>query len=311
MGDGLDHMTGLLQMVEQANIAGDLIPHIVLRDSNNKSKSIHTQEQIRQVLEVVAERENRVESAHNTVMQGYQEIASIRDDESKTLDDREKAAKQAREYARMYRKHLEAAIKAYDPDALPTDLPILKQVLQERLEANALARTKEIKGVLTQQGVDLPQSCLDEGEALEKVSMQQRLGAMNIRMAATTEAATNAYDSAVEEIGKASPLNTPVWVNENGAPVTNFEFTGNTTLIARHPRLSRSRTIPGPVEVGAVVVQAQQGSDVGFKFKFDGADFKQTEVILKAGSSGTAKWKLSSRSVCGPSPDIEVSIKAA
>ena len=243
-------------------------------------------------------------------MEKYQALAAIRNDETQEAQTRLAKAEEAFKFVENYKTHLDAAIKAYDPDALPTDLPILKQVLQERLEAAALARTKEIKGVLTQQGVDLPQSCLDEGEALEKVSMQQRLGAMNIRMAATTEAATNAYDSAVEEIGKASPLNTPEWTNQDGSPVTSFSFTGTTTLIARHPRLSRSRTIPGPVEVDTATVQFQQGAKVGIKLKFDGADFKQTEVTLTPGASGTAKFKLSARSVCGPSPDIEVSIAA-
>ena len=42
-------MTGLLQMVEQANDAGDFCPHIVMRDGEQNVKRIYRGTQVRDI----------------------------------------------------------------------------------------------------------------------------------------------------------------------------------------------------------------------------------------------------------------------
>ena len=62
-GAGLDHMTGLLQMVEQANDAGEFMPLVIMRDGDHQVKEIRQGSQVRQILKNTAARENMVESS--------------------------------------------------------------------------------------------------------------------------------------------------------------------------------------------------------------------------------------------------------
>ncbi len=66
---------------------------------------------------------------------------------------------------------------------LPLDLPTLREVLTERLEAAATGRQKALKGGLSQQVVDLWAACGDMDDALQEVALECTRGTIAIRRA--------------------------------------------------------------------------------------------------------------------------------
>ena len=182
----IERMTGLFQMVEHANIAGNDIPHIVMRDGEHRRSGIHTQAAVRGVLEAVAARKNLVESAHNVLVDKYYAHARIRDDEQQPLEDRERAAVAAQEIADNYQALLTDEIARYDPNAMPADLPTIIEVYTERLEAVATGQQKAIKSGLTQQAVDNWATCVDQDKALTEIARLCTLGVIDIQGAADT-----------------------------------------------------------------------------------------------------------------------------
>ena len=115
VNDGLDHMTGLLQMVEHATTAGQRLPHTVLQDSLRQPRPLWTEAARREVLSAAAHRENQVESAHVAVRQKVQALLAQSDDTSKTLAERKQIAKAAFTIVDNYPMHLAEAMAAYDP----------------------------------------------------------------------------------------------------------------------------------------------------------------------------------------------------
>ena len=294
VGEGIDHLTGLLQMVEQSNSAGAQLPHVVMRDGQNRPVSLHLQSEVREVLEAVAARENRIESAHNSLMAEFWRLHDIRQDESLPVGQRYAAGLDALELLENYGESIKPYLAAYDPDALPTDLPTLKALLIERIEAAAMARVKEIKGASTQQGVDLPAACLDIANAVEEVSRKSALGIQNIDDAADNAAAQGACNTAVSAVEAVTPLNVPEWV------ITLPSGTSTTvTATASHPT---GQDIPGRVQITKWQV-----------FDADGDPLSWTPIIrrvnnaaeltadIPAGTTYPVTINLSARNLCGPS----------
>ena len=332
------HMTGLLQIIENSNIAGNHIPHIVMRDTDHNRKSISTQREVREILAAVAVANNRVESAHNALMSSYYDLAKIRDNLTLPVAERVEAAEKANALVNLnYKTSLLAEIEKYDPDVLPADLPTLKAVLTERLEAAAMARVKEIKGANTQQGVDVPAACFDMATALEEVSAASALGIQNIdgaepvlwKRAGTAWVLTMDTPANVEHEGPGTPpaslgadgeyyretgvddaqaafknavgkieAVTPLNVPEWVVTLPSGSST-NVTATASHPA---GQNIPGRVQI-----TLWRGLDG------DGAPIAWRPIIRRAGNAGY--WEadipagtkypvtinLSARNLCGPS----------
>ena len=92
VGQGLDHMTGLIQLAADADLAGRKLPHIVMRNASQNRVSIHTQGQVRRILGPIAKRENTVESAHNILVERFQGLLTTAQDMAEQLDTRAAAA---------------------------------------------------------------------------------------------------------------------------------------------------------------------------------------------------------------------------
>ena len=180
VGGGLSHMVGLIQMAGDADTAGVSLPAVVLRDSANKPKKVHRQSEVREILRLLSGRENAFESAHNSLRERYDALAARRDDFSLSDAERLKAGREARDMMANYKALLVAEVATFDPDALPDDLPTLKAVLVERLEAATTGRQKSLKGALTQQAIDNWAACVDLDEALQEVAKQCVLGGIAI-----------------------------------------------------------------------------------------------------------------------------------
>ena len=310
---GIDRMTGLLQMVESSNESGQPIPHILMRDEGNQPINIYSQEQIRPLLTALAHRKNMVESGHNSVMRDYQAIADIRDDQTKTLDERLTAGNNAITFIQSYRTHLETAIAAYDKDALPADLDTLRDVYIERLEATALARAKWIRMAITEQANKLPETCQDQKTALEQVSQAEIDASIAVFGSSTVEAAKTAYDAGVSAINRVSPNNvaeyligaTPLGAN----PVPQTHDGNGITIWADHPADANiDKPIILRIDLSRDGRKISRGFGVSFYQPKEGETRAGQTINFDETRAGqTITLDCRARSRCGPS-DMQITV---
>ena len=305
---GIDRMTGLIQMVENANESGKPIPHIIMRDKNNHLIDIHTQEKIRPLLDALSESKNRVESAHNKVMPKYQAIADRRDDTSQSLDSRILNARLAITFLSNYQSELMKEMELYDADTLPTDLGELKSTYIERLEATALARQKHLRGILTEQGNKLHSSCHDEAQATQHVAATERAAAIRVGGADDADEAKSAYDAGITAINAITPLNTPVWTIDgtdyDANHPTEIALEGNSMrVIAKNPDAAGI-----PEDMDAIMISISSKQSIAFsqtrRTSPDPALARATIIVyaLTAPTAGeTYRFDLTARNLCGPS----------
>ena len=304
---GIDRMTGLLQMVENSNESGKPIPYIRMRDEGNQPVNIHTQNKMRPLLDALAHRKNVVESAHNKVMQDYQAIASIRDDETKTLDERLTAGNNAITFLENYRTHLQTAIDAYDPATLPTDLDELRDYYIENLEAVALARQRWFRGVLTEQGQKIATSCADEETSLRNVAAAERAASVAVFGKDTAAEMKTEYDKGVAAINDVHPIRAPEFLlgatplgsrpDDQQLSVTSVTVRADHPIgsplsdnVSLRPSLSQNGKKLASRR-GLTVERVQTGTQAGVAITFDTA--------IWAGQ--TVDVEFVARSMCGPS----------
>ena len=226
VGAGLDHMTGLVQMAERATHGGQIMPPIVLRDADHNQKTLFLQSELYDLLDKVTDRENVVESSHNRVIKQIEDKWKEAEDETRQWADRLDSMNDYADLVENYETLLAAEMKKYDPDALPADLPTLRGVLIERLEAKALGTIRDFARSLTQQGVIAGAACDDEADAILAVKRKARQGATHIWNAETTAEAKAAHKTAVEAIEAVTQLNVPAW-QVNGTAAAQDGQTAN------------------------------------------------------------------------------------
>ena len=180
VGDGLDHMTGLLQMVEQATMAGAALPLIELRDENHNLKKYHLQSQLRKLLVRTSERENVVECCHNRVIKPIIDKWKAAEDETRKWPDRLDNMNDYADLVENYETLLKAEMERFDPDELPEDLPELREKYIEMLEGVATGHQQWVKGALTQQAIDNWAACVEVDQALQEISLECAAGSIAI-----------------------------------------------------------------------------------------------------------------------------------
>ena len=314
---GIDRMTGLISMVEDANESGHSLPLIVMRDEDNKPLLLHTHAQIRPLLDAVRRRKNIVESAHNRVMERYQAIADVRDDETADIDDRVKAAEDALKFVEKdYKAHLEAEIAKYDPDALPADLPTLKAVYIERLEAAARKREAHFQGVLTQQGAILPPSCDEEEAAGRKVAMALRLGSIRIHAADDAAGAKSAYEAGLAAISEIHPLNIPEFLVDgkpykSSASVKRISLSSQSlTVFIDHPQRGRLTDLNANFRVFDLDEARLRPPLTRYRPQ-EGETRRGFTLDLSGQAGETVRVELAARNACGPADiALEASVPA-
>ena len=228
-------------------------------------------------------------------MSKYHTFAALRDDANQTLDVREASAIVAENIVRNYKDNLTTAMEAYDPDALPDDLPTLKAVYVERLEAAALGRDKALRGHVTNQGVMLHPSCTDQAEAMEAVSVAYFHGTAAIRKADTADKAGKAFSKAKAAIEAVEVLNTPV-IKVNGLPPTGEEYPLAQVLVsADHPNAN----VAGEVEI--IEVRVRGGALKKDSTKYHSATDTTTDhsVELVVEPQMFASVVIRARNICG------------
>ena len=257
----------------------------------------------------MAMRENQIESAHNVVMAEFREIERKRDDETVDYKTRVEYAEKAIEFAKSYESHLRAAIREYDSEKLPDDINLMSQVISERVEAAANAHNKRIKNAVTQQGIDLPESCVEQEEASRAIASIKQEYQLRIEMAQDIEQITKEYESALSLMEKVKVINVPVAYDddENMIEGTENSVDGNFVINFVHP----SKQVSGIVSVSVKTEEYKPGAFFRSEVKTDEeGKFRYTKVELYAPDNvgDTVKYLIGSRNLCGPADDIAVSV---
>ena len=296
VGEGIDHMTALLQMVEHANEAGARIPKVSLRDENHELKDHWTQSALRDVLQAVTARENAVENAHNKVMADYHRSAKVRDDPEQPIRERLIAASICKILAESYPTDLESEIEAYDPKELPTDLEERKAKQTEHLEADALAHVNMIRGALTRQRLSLPPACDDMANAEKKVAREQMFGQLQIMRADDVAEVDREYKIAKSKIESVKAVKVPEFRPTGGdsrIPSNRITFKLNSL------NLSVIQEAIDGLPLGRVAVDSSVDSlshgDIRFVRKTD----NQIDMVLSRHGTHTAIFVVVGRNLCG------------
>jgi len=302
---GLDRMTALIHMIDAADKSGESFPYVVMRDESNKPVSIHVQSQMQPILAAIATRKNHVESAHNMVMQEYQKLASVRDDETQTLSIRLKKAEEALTFVKNYKTHLTTAMKAYDPNTLPTDLPTLKEVIVGRLEAEANKNMKRITNAVTQQGSDMPASCDDQEDALRELAQIKQLAQLNINALETAANVKAEYDKAVKKMADVTPLNTPIYsVPGNPTPLDSpykpSSVANRFTLRIRNPA-----GVEGIIETS--IKRTSGNATHKIEHIFLDTKFRFLLLTITPGTEAS-EFSVTSRNLCGPGKPFVIQV---
>ena len=305
LGDGINHMTGLVHVADAAAQAGARVPAIVMRQPDGSPLRLHTQREVRALLGAVADRENRIESAHNLVAGEFARLAAIADDAGQDLADRLEASRKAEAIFQDYATHHAAALAKVDTTALPADLPRLREKLIEFLEAAATGQQKRIKGALSQQAIDNWAACVEIDQALREVALECAVGAQRIGNASDPAKAKAAFSAAVTAVEAVSPVNIP--------EVTHAIAGRRVTIRAVNP--TADPAIRGPVTVLSTSVASTDGSTITGKVTAsDGLPVKDPDPRLSHWDfaddyGGKVRIAVEVRNVCGPAThevDLEV-----
>ena len=302
VGEGISHMSGLAHMVEHANLAGESIPHILLRNEASQLRSLWLQADVRTLLYNVVTRQNHIEAAHNILMGRHAALIAEARDKSNSIEVREQKKAEVLAFRQQYEKLLAVEMEKYDPDTLPEDIPTLRALYDERIEGVATERFADIKNSRTQQGVDLDPSCIDQAKASEKISVAKQLAQINLDRATTKEAITKAYNDGVAIIRAVEVENVPVFtVADTGVEVvSNTHFNLSTLRLKVDHPAGTTAPIPGAVAAGGgwwpseglagrgkVVTAAQEGESHVF-------------VTLTVDGNTATRFRLLARNLCGP-----------
>ena len=318
IGKGLNHMGGLLAMVEEANESGKHLPRVTLKTgeaqaSARRTKALHTQRQLRDVLDPVAERENDFESAKNALDARVQSLVKTRDDTSNNLDEREAAFDELRRIADDYAFHLDTEITKHQKSKheLPNDIDDLRGVYLDRIEAEALRRIEDIKLVVTRQGSRLHPSCDDEKNAVQKISELRKLGAITLTNAATAADLTTAYDAAIAAMDSVTALKVPIFKDTDDTvcpPVSDVNAETPFNLRVEHPEHSQ---VPGQIAPVWAVEQAADGAGIkATVVNDDEGNFRHLRLrITPPETEGeTAKYTIWATNLCGRSKGLKLSV---
>ena len=307
-GDAMDHVTSIIFISEKSDLAGETMPPVIMRKKDHSKQTIHLKSQVVDFLSGLADVENIVESAHNSLVEPYLKSRDIVLDDSKTFEERKKAYSDWQKFRDDYETELNKKIVEYDPDALPDDLETLKLLYIERIESKAMERIRFFKGVLTQQGIDLDPACDDEANAIRKVSTASRLGSQSVSVAQTKEDAGTAYQTTINSIFAVTPLNTPHWTIDTteldeSNPENQHVFGTSVTIRARHPS---GATIPGACVISDIPTVTDKITKNPIPFsttlrKQGPSDFEAVITPLERSIGDVSVIKVTSRNLCGPS----------
>ncbi|MDE0522608.1 MAG: hypothetical protein OXH79_11695 [Boseongicola sp.] len=316
VGDGIEHMPALIHAVSASdNAGGEYEPAFLRTSDKGDDVPLWTKGQAHSLLGQLTSQTNEAESAYNVVRKKYDQLfAPIRDERgglagSPTADEvfaaREAALARLLSFIDLpnLTREFEAARAKFA--GLPSDLPTLKAVLTERLEAAATGQQKRIKGALSQQAIDNWAACVEIDQALREVALECAVGAQRVGNASDATTAQVEFSAAVRAVEAVSPVNIP--------EVTHAIAGRRVTIRAVNP--TADPAIRGPVTVLSTSVASTDGSTITGKVTAsDGLPVKDSDPRLSHWDfaddyGGKVRIAVEVRNVCGPATyevDLEV-----
>ena len=327
IGGGMDHLTTMLHHMSEGERAGQHWPPAIMRDVDGGLLTLHTGKEAGELLSPAAKQKNRASNAGNIVRAKLETLRATALDptgglaegatDEQKLVAREAAAASFEKMLEDLETHFAAALAEVDKmeDEPPEgDLPRAKHFLVTRLESAATAKLEELTGAESQNGIDLHPACQSEGDAMTDIAEAKKIGQIRIERADTLDKAKAAAKKGEEAINAVSALRTPIFERLltgaateaiNTAEVTFKEKT--VSIRARHPNWRDSRhKIPGEVSLFGHPETGEDGTIPAGVYGIYTAPETPSELgemdvklIVPAGTKAT--FKLTGRSVCGPS----------
>lgn len=334
----IDLLPSLSFLIGDSVIAGNVLHPAAMRDDDNRLLWLWTEEEYSEFLSSVTERKRSLESAKTLISQTILDnqnqfeiefygrtstqkdwsehnkavfaLANHAPNRVRQSSDPKKRVPSDEERSIVKRLFEDAFSKIEEQKAtLPSELERAKLVLLARLESVANSHNKRIKNAATQQGIDLPESCIEQENATKQISIIKQLAQLEIESATDNEIAQNHYDSAVSKMAEVEVLNVPIAYDELDDVVTDFEIEENNSvnLTFRHPK----EEIDGIVSVKIKIVDYAVGAffEVESVNDKDGK-FKESKVVLSAPDhyEQPAIYEVVARNLCGPAKPIKVTI---
>ena len=335
VGAGIKSLPGIAYLVDQSNQAGQILPRMTLK-SNDGESVLHlwSESQVRNLLNGVAYRRNRAESARNIVDLKIKKMRKDALDRAIPLAQRVVLANKivqidlyAATLARSSAPHEDTvkvmeelfkdALKEVDDsfNALPDDLELAKDRLAAWIEAVSNAHIEHLKNSATQQGMDLPESCVDQRTAVRKVGTLAQHYKLEVEAADSVARGKAIYLTAKESIENVTVLNTPIYAlinfNEIEADTVRLvaDSAGKAKIIAKHPRTTPP--IEGIISVRPIPVDVPSNGGVSTSIKRTEGEFTHTEIEFTNTSSDDHFWQIIARNICGPSRILTVEVQSA
>ena len=302
-GAGLEHMPALIHAVSAGDLAGAHFAPAVMRHRNGPgTAALWTRDEAHELLGRLTDQTNRAESAYNIVQQRYLEISQPLLDENGMLgEDATKEQILIAKEAAIQKAHAFIQPDSIDSEfekaltslsELPDDLPTLRKVLSGRLEETAMAHVKYMRGVVTQQGIDLPDACDEVADASKKAARLTFFHQQEISESETVEAAKTAFEKGKTAIEAIKPLNTPTFHLR--------ELTAEQPSPARFTRKKLLLTVRNPeMEVGAITLHGQVVSG-NANLNVTSKTVNEIECDMEIGTA-EATMDVVARNLCGPS----------
>lgn len=304
IGRGFEHLPAAVHAASRASDAGEvLVPHIFRKRENKATVTFWTQREQNSFLDAARRKANEVESAYNEVLVEFQTLydawvaSGIDITASTTIADlatMEAAYNAMADYAdpEAVKKRLAEHQAKITPDALPSDLPTLREVLIERLEGVSAQHIRDLKGARSQQGFDLPAACDDMANAERKIGAEHTSAVLKLARADTIDEVKRTFALAKAKIEAIRALNVPT-----------FHVLGHATALPTEQAKFKQRSITVTVRqkdlpIGELTV------DVGLtSFNMSARKVRQTEDVIAYELTLTGDEPVTavfiSRNICG------------
>ena len=310
----IDFIDALVHLHNSSQSAGSTFPVSRWEDSNGNLINLWQYGKTSRVLQEIARREVQIESARNKARQDYRALETVFGDDNAAFGDIDAALKKSAAASDKFNDDFTTELQSFDPDAIPDDLPTLKSVLMERLEAAATGHQKDLKDAITQQAIDNWAACVDMDTALAETAKRCAVASIEIARADDADAAKAAFNEGVKQVNAVRAANTPHWtVSHSGGtrvafneanPASPKRYTDTTvTVTARHPD---GKTIPGNCVIREIprAVDEATGKPVPSSTSFtkndDGSFTAKVEVSGRPSGAKTL-ITFTGRNICGPS----------
>ena len=242
VGKGIDAMSGLVHLHSKSGDPGEHLPSVVMRDQESAASiRLWRRRDLDDMMERVTENRNLGESAKNQVLsevsvfvqKANAAMAQYRD-KTRTAEQRQASLAEAERYKQQADDMADAAkVSARmdeiiqglkSPDSLPTDPDEARDVLVERLAVKANIMRNMVLGAHNSQDAHLAEACIEQKEALEKITTIRQAGTIALfRKLGGWAALRLTYETYVKLLDTIRVRNTPMIRKMNG---TSFPSIG-------------------------------------------------------------------------------------